>query len=80
VVAAVELRLDSSGNTFVTARDTFNAVWANVYSMTGQSWSGWQLGGGLIQGVPSIAVAGSTGWIASRDAYNSYWLLESPIC
>ncbi len=30
----------------------------------------------MIQGVPSIAVAGTTGWIASRDAYNSYWLLS----
>jgi hypothetical protein len=68
---------DSSGNTFVTARDTFNAVWANVYSASNQTWGGWQFGGGVIQGVPSVAVAGAgTGWIGSRDNYNSYWLLS----
>jgi hypothetical protein len=29
-----------------------------------------------MQGVPSIAVTGTTGWIASRDPYNSYWLVS----
>jgi hypothetical protein len=33
-------------------------------------------GGGVIQGVPWIAVAGTSGWIASRDGYGSYWLLS----
>jgi N-acetylneuraminic acid mutarotase len=68
---------DLSGNTFVTARDNYNSVWANVYNANTQAWSGWQFGGGIIQGVPSIAVATSgTGWIASRDTWNSYWLVS----
>jgi hypothetical protein len=37
---------------------------------------GWQLGGGGIQGVLLIAVVGTTERIASRDAYNLYWLLS----
>jgi fibronectin type 3 domain-containing protein len=67
---------DLNGNTFVTARDNSNSIWANVYNPNLSTWSGWQSGGGIIQGVPSIAVDTSgTGWIASRDAYNSYWLV-----
>ena len=68
---------DSTGNTFVTARDTFNSIWANVYNPQTSSWSTWRFGGGIIQGVPSIAVDTSgTAWIASRDMYNSYWLVS----
>jgi hypothetical protein len=68
---------DPTGNTFVTARDNFNAIWANVYNQGNATWSGWQFGGGAIQGVPSIAVDRvGTGWIASRDNYDSYWLLS----
>jgi serine protease AprX len=68
---------DSSGRTFVTARDNYNSVWANVYNPGTATWVGWQFGGGSIQGVPSIAVdAGGTGWIASRDSWNSYWLVS----
>ena len=66
-----------SGNTFVTARDNYNSVWANVYNPSTAAWSGWQFGGGIIQGVPSIAVdTTGTGWIASRDTYSSYWLVS----
>jgi hypothetical protein len=68
---------DWNGNTLVTARDDYNAVWASVYNASTATWSGWQLGGGIIQGVPAIAVDTSgTGWIASRDTYNSYWLVS----
>ena len=68
---------DSSGNTFVTARDEYNSIWANVYGPGAAAWSGWQFGGGIIQGVPSLAVDDTgTGWIASRDTYNSYWLVS----
>jgi hypothetical protein len=67
---------DFTGNTFVTARDNFNGIWANIYSPLTSTWSGWQFGGGATQGVPSIAVdPSSTAWIAARDAYNAYWLL-----
>jgi hypothetical protein len=67
----------ANGDFLVTARDNYNAVWANVYHASGQTWGGWQFGGGVIQGVPSIAVVGNgSGWIASRDAYSSYWLLN----
>jgi hypothetical protein len=67
---------DPSGNTFVTARDNYNSIWANVYNPSASTWSGWQFGGGIIQGVPSIAVDTSgTGWVASRDTWNSYWLV-----
>jgi hypothetical protein len=68
---------DLTGNTFVTARDDYNSIWANVYNPNTPAWSGWQFGGGIIQGVPSIAVDTSgTGWIASRDTYDSYWLVS----
>ena len=68
---------DLSGNTFVTARDNFNSIWANVYNTNTSTWSGWRFGGGIIRGVPSISVdTGGTGWIASRDNYNSYWLVS----
>jgi M6 family metalloprotease-like protein len=68
---------DLSGNTFATARDSYNSIWANVYNATTTTWSGWRFGGGVIQGVPSIAVdTAGTGWIASRDNYNSYWLVN----
>ena len=68
---------DLNGNTFVTARDNFNSIWANVYNPNTSSWSGWRFGGGIIQGGPSIAVDTSgTAWIASRDNYNSYWLVS----
>jgi hypothetical protein len=68
---------DLSGKTFVTARDNYNSIWANIYNSNSSTWSGWQFGGGIIQGVPSIAVDTSgTGWIASRDTYDSYWLVS----
>ena len=68
---------DLNGNTFVTARDNFNSIWANVYNASTSTWSGWRLGSGIIQGVPSIAIDTSgTGWIAARDNYNSYWLVS----
>jgi hypothetical protein len=68
---------DLNGNTFVTARDDYNSLWANVYNSAASIWSGWRLGGGIIQGVPAVAVdTGGTGWIASRDTYNSYWLVS----
>ena len=39
--------------------------------------TGWQLGGGQIQGTPSVAATpNSVAWIASRDSYNSYWLVS----
>ena len=47
---------DLSGNTFVTARDAYNSIWANVYNPNTSSWSGWQFGGGIIQGVPAMTV------------------------
>ena len=68
---------DLSGNTFVTARDNFNSIWANVYNPNTATWLGWRFGGGIIQGVPSLAVdTNGTAWIASRDNYNSYWLVN----
>ena len=68
---------DLNSNTFVTARDGFNSIWANVYKPSTATWSGWRFGGGIIQGVPSIAVdTTGTAWIASRDNYNSYWLVS----
>jgi hypothetical protein len=68
---------DTAGNTFVTARDGFNAIWANVYNATSNSWNGWTFGGGVIQGMPAIAVDTSgKGWIASRDSYGAYWLVS----
>lgn len=67
---------DTNGNVFVTARDNYNSVWANVYNRNTFSWSGWRFGAGIIQGVPGIAVStAGTSYIASRDTYNSYWLL-----
>src|SRR5262249_4839883 len=48
---------DAYGNTFVAARDSFNAIWANVFNTSSQTWWGWQFGGGVIQGVPGLAVA-----------------------
>lgn len=68
---------DSNGNTFVAARDTYNALWVNVYHPSSSTWSGWQFGGGVIQGVPAITVdSAGTAWIGMRDTFNSYWLLS----
>jgi hypothetical protein len=64
-------------DTFVTARDNYDSIWANVYNANSSVWSGWQFGGGITQGVPALAVDNTgTGWIASRDTYNSYWLVS----
>ena len=68
---------DLGGNLFVTARDNYNSIWANIYNVTTSSWLGWHLGGGIVQGAPALAVdTAGTGWIASRDTYNSYWLVS----
>jgi len=68
---------DNAGNKFVTARDNYNAIWANVYNSQSSTWAGWRFGGGAIQGLPAIAVGTSgTAWIASRDSWNSYWLVS----
>ena len=68
---------DLNGNVFVTARDTFNSIWANVYNISNSTWAGWVFGGGIIQGAPAMAVDSSgKGWIASRDTFNSYWLVS----
>src|SRR5262249_12022516 len=56
---------DPSGNTFVVARDSSNAVWSNIFNIGSQGWAGWQSAGGSIQGVPAMAVdVSGTGWIA----------------
>jgi hypothetical protein len=70
---------DISGNTLLVARDNFNGIWTNgiFINAYGVGVPGqWQLGGGVIQGVPAITVAGSTQWVASRDAYSAYWLVS----
>ncbi len=68
---------DLSGNTFVAARDSSNAIWTNVFNPGTSTWAGWQLGGGATAGVPAIAVApNGTAWIAARDAFGSYWLVS----
>jgi hypothetical protein len=72
---------DINNKTVVAARDNFNGIWANAFDPGTQTWAGWQFGGGVVSGNPSVA-AGADGrsWIAARDAYNSYWLLSySPI-
>ncbi len=66
---------DQAGNTFVVARDTFNALYVNVFSSQTQTWAGWAFAGGAIQGVPSVAVTPTgTAYFVARDAYNSYWI------
>lgn len=66
---------NSSGNTFVVARDTYNAIWANVFDNSTSSWGSWGYGGGATQGKPAIAVAANgTAYIAVRDSWNSYWI------
>jgi hypothetical protein len=66
---------NSSGNTFVVARDTYNAIWANVFDNSTSSWGSWGYGGGATQGKPAIAVAANgTAYIAVRDSWNSYWM------
>jgi hypothetical protein len=66
---------DLGGNAFVTARDSSNSTWTNVFN--GSTFSGWTFGGGSSVGVPAIAVApNGTSWIAVRDASGSYWLVS----
>ena len=68
---------DLAGNVVVTARDTHNSIWANVYNFNTSTWGSWAFGGGVIQGMPSLAVdINSKAWIASRDPSNSYWLVS----
>jgi len=66
---------DRSGNTIVTARDTYNAIWANRFVAATQAWAGWTYGGGDTQGIPAVAVAADgVAYIAVRDTWNAYWL------
>ncbi len=66
---------DLGGNAFITARDSSNSTWTNVFN--GSTFAGWQFGGGASVGVPGIAVApNGTSWIAVRDASGSYWLVS----
>jgi hypothetical protein len=66
---------DLAGNTFVAARDNFNALYVNVFTAQTQTWAGWVFAGGAVQGVPSIAVTPTgTAYFVARDAYNSYWI------
>ncbi len=66
---------DLAGNTFVVARDTFNAVWVNVFHILTQTWDDWGFAGGSIQGTPAIAVTPSgKAFFAARDAYDAYWV------
>ncbi len=65
------------GPYFVAARDSSGAIWANFYiAPPNEQWGGWKSGGGVVIGEPAIADIGSDGWIAARDSYNSYWLLN----
>ena len=45
---------DLGGNLFVTARDNYNSIWANIYNVTTSSWLGWHFAGGIVQGVPAL--------------------------
>lgn len=66
---------NSSGDTFVVARDNYNALWAAVFNANKLGWGSWTYGAGITKGVPAIAVATSgTAYIAARDNWNSYWL------
>jgi hypothetical protein len=66
-----------SGRAVVAARDTFNALWANVFDTGSGSWASWSYGGGIIQGIPAVAVTSDgKAYIAARDNWNSYWLVS----
>ncbi len=66
---------NASGDTFVVARDNYDALWATVFNANTLSWSSWTYGGGITKGMPSIAVTtGGTAYIAARDNWDSYWL------
>jgi hypothetical protein len=66
---------DRFGNTFVVARDNFNALWVNTFSSQSETWGSWAFAGGAVQGVPSIATIGSgTSYFVARDNYNAYWI------
>jgi hypothetical protein len=66
-----------TGRAVVAARDTFNALWANVFDVSSGTGASWSYGGGIIKGVPAVAV-GSDGkaYIATRDNWNSYWIVR----
>ncbi len=66
----------SNGNVYVAARDNANAVSANMYNASTQTWRGWQSAGGATTGTPSTAVTSTgTQWVAARSS-NAYWLVS----
>jgi hypothetical protein len=70
-----EAAQNANGDTFVVARDNYNALWVNVFNASTQTWGSWTYGGGITKGTPAVAVATSgTAFIAARDNWNSYWL------
>jgi hypothetical protein len=66
---------NANGDTFVVARDAFNALWVNVHDARTQLWDGWALAGGAVQGTPAVAAIGNVAYIAARDASNAYWTI-----
>ncbi len=64
----------SMGDTFAVGRDTFNAVWVNVFDADQQDWGNWAFAGGSVQGMPAVTVAGDTAYFAARDTGNAYWI------
>jgi N-acetyl-anhydromuramyl-L-alanine amidase AmpD len=68
---------NANGDTFVVARDNYNALWASVFNAGTLAWGSWSYGAGVTKGTPAIAVVASgTAYIAARDNWNSYWLIS----
>ena len=65
----------TAGDTFVAARDTFDALWVNVFDNGTQAWNSWSFVGGVVQGTPAITVEPSgTAYFAALDNWNAYWI------
>ena len=64
-----------NGDTYVTGRDSSNAVWINVLAGASQTWTGWVSAGGVVAGVPAVAVTpDGKAWLAARDTSGQYWV------
>ncbi len=69
------LAQNAFGDSYAIARDTFDALWVNLFSDTSQTWGSWAFAGGAVQGVPAIAVAtNGTAYFSARDSFNAYWI------
>ena len=62
------------GSLYVVGKDNYNVLWSGHY-IPGTGFQGFVLGGGVVQGKPSVSCGSdNTAYISARDNYNSSWV------